>query len=152
MISIKICELVLQMAKDKPHRNSRERVTHINCCQIAEEVFSFIQDKINNINTNLEISTSLEFDFDGEIDIYKSPYDEVIYDSCDTDTITQNSESLSQQISQDWEEETMDGVNFSYQEMVNIEFYNKAKKNKFHQTKLRYSKIRHYNTILRLKN
>lgn len=119
-------------------------------------MFSFVEDIVKNSGTDLETISTLEFDMDGDIDTYTDTYSELV---CDSDTLNsdsfdveQNSDSLSQQVSQEWEEELVDGVVFTYQEMVNIlHFYDNVKKNKFNQTKGRFKKIKHSKTITRLR-
>lgn len=96
-------------------------------------MFSFVEDIVKNSGTDLETISTLEFDMDGDIDTYTDTYSELV---CDSDTLNsdsfdveQNSDSLSQQVSQEWEEELVDGVVFTYQEMVNIlHFYDNVKK------------------------
>ncbi|OXA54706.1 hypothetical protein Fcan01_10565 [Folsomia candida] len=68
-----------------------------------------------------------QFDYDCDIDTYVEGYDlisdtinEFHEDSEDEEDVEEASASLSQRVSQKWEEEDVDGVNFTYQELVNI--------------------------------
>ncbi|OXA42053.1 hypothetical protein Fcan01_23243 [Folsomia candida] len=123
---------------------------------VAKKVFSFVEEIVENSGTDLETISTLEFDMDGDIDIYTDTYGEL---GCDSDSLNsdsfdveQDSDSLSQQVSQEWVEEVVDGAVFTYQEMVNIlDFYDKVKKHKFNQAKRRYKKIKNSKTITRLR-
>ncbi|OXA48838.1 hypothetical protein Fcan01_16505 [Folsomia candida] len=128
--------------------------TGLNILKISEKVLSIVEEIVNG--TDFETLNILDFDFDGDIDVYSNLHSDLVSGNEDDEVFgveeLDSSDGLSQQVSQEWEEESVDGVTFTYQEMVNIvNFYEKAKKNKFDQTKRRFKKNRHYKTIQRIK-
>lgn len=155
-IVISVCETVLQLARKKFVYDSGLRTNRNvpNLIVVAEKVLNIIEDIINTDRSiDIDSVVSLEYDYDGEIDIYTNCYenmdDNFGDDNCE---IEHNAEALSQQVSQEWEEVIIENVKFTYKEMVNIlSFYDKVKKNKLEQTKRRYSKVYYYSTIARIR-
>ncbi|OXA48553.1 hypothetical protein Fcan01_16206 [Folsomia candida] len=130
-IIVSICESVLKIAKDRYRYSGDSNASSIlvNNVEIVDRVLRFVEDLVDNSNTDFESSITLEFDYDCDIDTYVEAYDlisdsdtinEFHEDSEDEQDVEEASASLSQRISQEWEEEDVDGVNFTYQEMVFI--------------------------------
>ncbi|OXA39256.1 hypothetical protein Fcan01_25851 [Folsomia candida] len=156
---ISICEIVIRLAKDK-YGGCGDAVDFPNKMEIAKKVIHIIDDMVSDKLVDLETTTCLEYDFDGEeVDIYTDLSNNIsesssVYENSDSDIseYEENSEQLSQQVSQEWQECVIDNVKFTYQEMVNIlSFYDKAKKRKLDQTKRRYAKVLYHSTILRIR-
>ena len=126
-IIVSICEAVLKIAKDRYSGDFNASSIPVNNVEIVDRVLRFVEDLVNNSNTDFESSIALEFDYDCDIDTYVEGYDlisdtinEFHEDSEDEEDVEEASASLSQRVSQKWEEEDVDGVNFTYQELVNI--------------------------------
>lgn len=157
---ISLCEAALGLAKVRYEKSGGNSLDFPNKMELAEKVIQIITRMISDQSSDIETIISLEYDCDGDIDIYPDTYNNssenaIVCDNSDEDDSEdeENSEELSQQVSQDWEETRIDEVNFSYQEMVNIlSFYDKAKKNKFAQTKRRYNKVKYPVTIIRIRD
>ncbi|OXA48224.1 hypothetical protein Fcan01_17280 [Folsomia candida] len=137
---ISICKTVIRLAKDKYGAT----MDFPNKMEIAKNVIHIIDDMVSDKLVDLETTTCLEYDFDGEeVDIYTDLSNNIsesssVYENSDSDIseYKENSEQLSQQVSQEWQECVIDNVKFTYQEMVNIlSFYDKAKKRKLDETK-----------------
>ena len=117
-ITVSICVAVLKIAKDRYSGDSNASSIPVNNVEIVDRVLRFVEDLVDNSNTGFESSITLEFDYDCDIDTYVEAYDlisdsdtinEFHEDSEDEQDVEEASASLSQRISQEWEEEDVDG-------------------------------------------
>jgi hypothetical protein len=153
---VKVCEIIYKLAKDK-YLLLEDSSSPINSEQIdssdaiANKLFIIIEELIIS-DSDIDSFDTLDIDSDGEFDDTESDRTSEEESEESSEKCGESSENSQVKSSQEWEDKPNEQSNYNLKQMKNIvQFYDNIKKNKISATKRRYSKVRSYDMIKRMR-
>jgi len=155
--AIVLCERILKLCRETFPNVETGGYDDWNCEQEVNRIFELIKE-VSLERCEVVLQTFVEYDYASEcsgVEIVEGS-DQAELTNCTDSSIPMDSEITSQEtltpISQEWEHETIDSVDFTLEEMKYIvTFYDSRKRNKLASTKRRYKKVKDYRMIARFK-
>jgi len=150
-----LCEKLLKLCHETFPNVETGEYLHWNCEQELHRIFDLIKEATLE-RCDIVVENFVEYDYANECSGVEVIEDSAEVTNSSDSLVIMDSENTSQEIltpiSQEWESETIDNVNFTLPEMKYIvSYYDSIKRNKLACTKRRYSKVKDYKMIARFK-